>query len=73
MHERPNSISDFWNGRMYHERYIEKVLSLAKKYGDNVFGNDWTFRIPIANRMSGANRISHVLLTKIDGRQIAQI
>ena len=27
-----------------HQRYIKEVLPVAKKYGDQVFGNDWTYQ-----------------------------
>ena len=26
-----------------HDRYIKEVLPVTLKYGNNVFGNDWTF------------------------------
>ena len=34
----------FENGTVNHERYIEEVLSVAKKYGNKVFGENWIFQ-----------------------------
>ena len=31
-------------GKVNHERYIKEVLSVAFRYGNKVFGNDWTFQ-----------------------------
>ena len=32
------------NGRVDHNRYINKVLLVALKYGNSIFGNDWIFQ-----------------------------
>jgi hypothetical protein len=32
------------NGTVYHERYIRDVLPVARKYENDVFGDDWTFQ-----------------------------
>jgi hypothetical protein len=42
-------------GTVDHAIYIEKVLSVALKYGNQVFGNDWTFQ------QDGATSHSHHL------------
>jgi transposase len=34
----------FEKGTVNHDRYIKEVLSVALKYGNSVFGNDWTFQ-----------------------------
>ncbi|CAF1514216.1 unnamed protein product [Rotaria sordida] len=34
----------FEQGTLDHERYIKAVLPVALKYGNHVFGNDWTFQ-----------------------------
>ena len=34
----------FENGTVDHNRYIDEVLPVALKYGNNIFGNDWTFQ-----------------------------
>lgn len=34
----------FEKGTINHQVYIEKVLSVAKKFGDKMFGNDWTYQ-----------------------------
>jgi len=34
----------FEQGTVDHERYIKEVLPVALKYGNHVFGNDWTFQ-----------------------------
>ena len=34
----------FENGTVSHNRHINEVLSVALKYGNSIFGNDWTFR-----------------------------
>jgi len=34
----------FDEGTLDHERYIKEVLPVAKKYGDEVFGSDWTYQ-----------------------------
>ena len=31
-------------GTIDHERYIREVLSFAIKYGNKVFGDDWTYQ-----------------------------
>ncbi|CAF1609797.1 unnamed protein product, partial [Adineta ricciae] len=31
-------------GQLGHDRYIKEVLPVALKYGNHVFGNDWTFQ-----------------------------
>ncbi|CAF0803011.1 unnamed protein product [Didymodactylos carnosus] len=32
------------NGTVNHQQYIDEVLPVALKYGNNVFGDDWTFQ-----------------------------
>ena len=34
----------FNQGTVDHDRYIKEVLPVALKYGNHVFGNDWTFQ-----------------------------
>ena len=34
----------FENGTVEHNRYINKVLPAALKYGNSIFGNGWTFQ-----------------------------
>jgi len=34
----------FENGTVDHDRYIKEVLPVALKYGNAIFGNDWTFQ-----------------------------
>ena len=34
----------FDEGALDHKRYIRKVLPVTKKYGDKVFGHDWTYQ-----------------------------
>jgi inhibitor of nuclear factor kappa-B kinase subunit alpha len=34
----------FESGTVDHDRYIKEVLSVALKYGNDMFGNDWTFQ-----------------------------
>jgi transposase len=34
----------FENGTVDHDRYIKEVLPVALKYGNKMFGNDWTFQ-----------------------------
>jgi inhibitor of nuclear factor kappa-B kinase subunit alpha len=34
----------FENGTVNHERYIKEVLPVALKFGNDMFGNDWTFQ-----------------------------
>ena len=34
----------FENGTVDHNRYINEVLPVALRYGNGVFGNDWTFQ-----------------------------
>ena len=34
----------FEEGTLDHDRYIKEVLPVALKYGNKVFGNDWTFQ-----------------------------
>ena len=34
----------FEKGTLDHDRYIKEVLPMALKYGNKVFGNDWTFQ-----------------------------
>jgi transposase len=34
----------FENGTVDHERYIKEVLPVAFKFGNSMFGNDWTFQ-----------------------------
>ncbi len=34
----------FDQGTVDHDRYIRKVLTVALKYGNHVFRNDWTFQ-----------------------------
>ncbi len=35
-----------------HVEYIEKVLPIAFKYGNDTFGEYWTFQQDVANLMS---------------------
>ncbi|CAF2085100.1 unnamed protein product, partial [Rotaria magnacalcarata] len=32
------------NGTVNHQQYIDEVLPVALKYGNNVFGDDWMFQ-----------------------------
>ena len=34
----------FENGTVDHIRYINEVLPVTLKYGNSIFGNDWTFQ-----------------------------
>ena len=34
----------FENGTVDHNRYINKMLPVALKYGNSIFGNDWIFQ-----------------------------
>jgi transposase len=34
----------FENGTVDHDRYIKEVLPVALKFGNDMFGNDWTFQ-----------------------------
>ena len=34
----------FENGTVDHNHYINEVLPVALKYGNSIFGNDWTFQ-----------------------------
>ncbi|CAF3958580.1 unnamed protein product, partial [Rotaria sp. Silwood1] len=34
----------FEQGTVDHDRYIKEVLSVALKYGNHVFGNNWSFQ-----------------------------
>ncbi|CAF2069871.1 unnamed protein product [Rotaria magnacalcarata] len=34
----------FENGTVDHDRYIKEVLPIALKFGNDMFGNDWTFQ-----------------------------
>ena len=45
----------FNKGTVYHALYIEKVLSVALKYGNQVLGSDWIFQ------QHGAKPHSHYL------------
>ena len=46
------------NGTVNHQRYIDEVLPVALKYGNNVFGDDWTFQ------QDGAKPHTHKLSQK---------
>ncbi len=39
----------FENGTVDHDRYIKEVLPVALKFGNNMFGNNWTFQQDGAN------------------------
>jgi hypothetical protein len=54
-------------GTVDHAVYIEKVLPVALKYGNQVFGSDWVFQ------QDGVETIFHHLLTSIIGLQIVLI
>jgi len=43
----------FENGTVDHERYIKELLPVALKFGNDTFGNDWTFQ------QDGANPHTH--------------
>lgn len=66
-------------GTVDHSCYIEKVLPVALKYGNEVFGNNWIFQQDGAKphqhhlRNNGVGIIFHHLLTRIVGLQIVQI
>ncbi|CAF3831064.1 unnamed protein product [Rotaria magnacalcarata] len=34
----------FENGTLDHDRYIKEVLPVALKYGNDMFGDDWTYQ-----------------------------
>ena len=34
----------FQNGTVDYNRYINEVLPVTPKYGNSIFGNDWTFQ-----------------------------
>ena len=34
----------FESDKLDHDRYIKEVLPVALKYGNNMFGDDWTFQ-----------------------------
>ncbi|CAF4571214.1 unnamed protein product [Rotaria socialis] len=34
----------FENGTVHHERYIQEVLPVALKFGNDMFGDSWTFQ-----------------------------
>ena len=34
----------FKDGTMDHDQYIKEVLLVAVKFGNDIFGNDWTFQ-----------------------------
>ena len=38
------SLVIFGNGIVDYNRYINEVLPVALKYGNSIFGNDWTFQ-----------------------------
>ena len=40
----PLSLVIFEDGTMDHNRYIKEVLSVALKFGNNVFGIGWAFQ-----------------------------
>ncbi|CAF3475892.1 unnamed protein product [Rotaria socialis] len=67
------------NGTVNYQRYIDEVLPVALKYGNNVFGDDWTFRktvpsLTLKNFLkNGAMIIFLDLLAKIIGRRILLI
>lgn len=33
-----------WEGTLYHTRYIQEALPVARNYGNKVFGDNWTFQ-----------------------------
>ncbi|CAF5119622.1 unnamed protein product, partial [Rotaria sp. Silwood1] len=37
-------LVNFEQGTVDHDRYIKELLPVALKYGNHVFGNDWTFQ-----------------------------
>ena len=42
--KRLSALVIFENGTVDHDRYINEVLPVALKYGNSIFGNDWTFQ-----------------------------
>ena len=39
-----SSLVIFENGTIDYNRYINEVLPVTLKYGNSIFGNDWTFQ-----------------------------
>ena len=46
--EDMSALVIFEDGTMYHDRHIKEVLPVAFKFGNNMFGTDWTFQQDIA-------------------------
>ena len=44
-----SSLVIFEDGRVDHDRYIEEVLPVALKFGNDMFGTDWIFQQDNAN------------------------
>ena len=42
--KRLSALVIFENGTVDHNRCINEVLPVALKYGNGIFGNDWTFQ-----------------------------
>ena len=42
--KRLSSLVIFENGTVNHNRSINEVLPVALKYGNRIFGNEWTFQ-----------------------------
>ncbi|CAF1928957.1 unnamed protein product [Rotaria magnacalcarata] len=68
----------FENGTVDHDQYIKEVLPIALKFGNDMFGNDWTFQQdgarphPMQNRKNGVLSTFRRSLTRTIGLQIVQ-
>ena len=69
----------FEKGTLDHHRYIKKVLSVALRYGNSKFGNNWTsnktteHHILTKRRKNGVSNIFHHFLTRIHDQRIVPI
>ena len=66
----------FEEGTVDHERYIQEVLPVTPKFGNDMFSNNWTFQqdgrrphICLKTQKIGVGLIYHVSLTKTIGPQ----
>ena len=66
----------FEKGTLDHHRYIKKVLSVALRYGNSKFGNNWTFQqdngTPHTHQET-QEWCSQYFMTRIDGQRIVLI
>ena len=76
MFQRGVPLVIFEEGTVDHERDIQEILPMVLKFGNDMFGDNWTFqqgRIFTKKLKIGVGLISHVSLTKTIGLQLALI